>query len=300
MGSRSLISVAAQYALTITADDILHTCAEQDAAAGHARRAHAIDHYANLRKVFADNAQGIHQCGQHHDSRAMLIIMKDRDVQALFETILHDKAARAGDILQVDAAKAGTDVHTVSTISSGSVVARQSGKGVDAAKLLEQHGFAFHHRHRRGGPNVAQPQHRRPVGDHGHGVALDRQRVGPGRILGDGPADPCHTGRVDHREVIARLDRKAALHLDLAAKMHQERAVADVNHADTGQLAQAAHDMLPMHVVTRIDSDVAHHQPAVGTHDVDSADVPPSCPIVEASRPSIPGLLSISHRTVRL
>ncbi len=39
--------------------------------------------------------------------------------------------------------------------------------GVDVGEPLEQRGLALHHRQRGAGPDVAEAEHRRAVGDHG-------------------------------------------------------------------------------------------------------------------------------------
>ena len=75
-------------------------------------------------------------------------------------------------------------------------------EGVDAGEPLEQRGLALHHRQRGDRPEVAQPEHRGAVGDHGDGVALDGQPAGvargsrrwPGRP-GRHPACRSSTGR---------------------------------------------------------------------------------------------------------
>ena len=98
--------------------------------------------------------------------------------------------------------------------------------GIDAGELLEQHRLAFHHRHRRLGPDVAEPEHGGAVGDDGDGVLLDRQVPRHVAVVGDGLADPGDARRVGHREVVARLDRHFRAHLDLAPEVEQKRAIA--------------------------------------------------------------------------
>ena len=49
----------------------------------------------------------------------------------------------------------------------------QMGEGIHAAELLEQHGFALHHRQTGLGADVTQAQHGGAVGDNGHHVALE-------------------------------------------------------------------------------------------------------------------------------
>ena len=74
--------------------------------------------------------------------------------------------------------------------------------GVDAAELLEQHRLALHHRHRGGGPDVAQPEHGGAVGDHGDDVGHPRVVLGHRRVGRDRLAHPGHAGRVGQRELL--------------------------------------------------------------------------------------------------
>ena len=80
---------------------------------------------------------------------------------------------------------------------------------VDAAELLEQQRLALHHRHRRLRADVAEAEHGAAVGHDGDGVALDRVLEGLVAVLGDRAADPRDAGRVGHREVVARAQRRA-------------------------------------------------------------------------------------------
>ncbi len=51
-------------------------------------------------------------------------------------------------------------------------------------------------------------------------------------------------GRVGHRELIAGLDRDPPVHLDLAARVHQECAVSDVINRHTVQRPNGLDDGL--------------------------------------------------------
>ena len=58
-------------------------------------------------------------------------------------------------------------------ISGGIVGIDADGEGIHAAELLEQYGFALHHRQTGLGADVTQAQHGGAVGDNGHHVALE-------------------------------------------------------------------------------------------------------------------------------
>ena len=158
-------------------------------------------------------------------------------------------------------------------ISSVSVVSRQMRPGVDPRELLEEHRLALHHRHRRPWADVAQAEHGRPVGHDGDRVLLDREGPDLVGLGGDRQADPGDARRVRHREVVARLHRDLVLHLDLAAQVHEERAVGDVHDGDAGHVADGVDDPLAVVGVRRRDRHVAHAALARDPHEVDRAEV---------------------------
>src|SRR5207253_8816233 len=94
--------------------------------------------------------------------------------------------------------------------------------------LFKGHRLAVHHREGRRRAYVAEAEDGCAVGDDGDGVALYRQRERLFGVALDGLADASHSGRVGHREVCARLQRRLRDDLDLAAEMHEEDAVTDV------------------------------------------------------------------------
>ncbi len=128
---------------------------------------------------------------------------------------------------------------TVSTSSSTSVVSRQTGTASMSGEVLEQHRLALHDRQRGRGSDVAQAQHRRPVGDDGDRVGAGGVDVGELGVERDGPRDLGDAGRVRQRELGAAREGAAGPHLELAAAVVLEhrgrRIVARRGRAVTGR-----------------------------------------------------------------
>jgi hypothetical protein len=59
---------------------------------------------------------------------------------------------------------------------------------------------------------------------------------------------------------------------DLAALVHVERAVRDIQQLDALDLAHGLDDEAPVLLARGVDRDVAHELAAAGLHDVDGAD----------------------------
>ncbi len=123
--------------------------------------------------------------------------------------------------------KPGAIARTTATISSVSWVSRQIGHASMPRETLEQRRLALHHRQRRARADVAEPEHRRAVGDDGDAVALHGQAGHVRRVGGDRQGHPPDARRVRHRQVVAGAQRHLGLDGDLAAEVQQERPVAD-------------------------------------------------------------------------
>ena len=129
--------------------------------------------------------------------------------------------------------KTGAIGSTVRTISSASFVARQIGKASTSANSLNSTALPSITGQRGLGTDVAEPEHRGAVADDGDRVALDREVPDLLRIVRDRARDARDARRVDHREVFARLQRRARLDLELAAEVGEEDAVGDVDDLDS-------------------------------------------------------------------
>ena len=159
---------------------------------------------------------------------------------------------------------------TVSTISSAVVTSRQIGKASTPAKFLKRSALPSITGQGAGRADVAEAEHGGAVGDDGDRVLLDRELVGQRRLLLDRRADPGHARRVGHRQVVAVVDRHAGEDLDLAALVHLEGAVGDLEHLDavegraptpTTCSMCSSDEQLTMHVLVE-----------VGAPDVEAAD----------------------------
>src|ERR1700722_17779057 len=99
--------------------------------------------------------------------------MKYGDIDARGEAALDFEAAGRSDVLEVDTAEDRRDVdHRRDDLVD--ILGRETQwERIDVAELLEEHGFSFHHRDRRLGSDVAEPEHGTAVGDDRDRVALD-------------------------------------------------------------------------------------------------------------------------------
>jgi hypothetical protein len=71
------------------------------------RRARAIDHQRGRFDVAPRQLDCIDQPGSGDDGRAMLVVMKDRNVHLFAQALFDDEAVRRLDVFQIDAAKGG-------------------------------------------------------------------------------------------------------------------------------------------------------------------------------------------------
>ncbi|GAB1412640.1 hypothetical protein MASR1M97_13760 [Candidatus Desulfobacillus denitrificans] len=131
----------------------------------------------------------------------MLVIVEDRNAHALAQFLLDVEAFGRLDVLEVDAAEGrlqrGDDVDQL----VGVEFAHLDVEDIDAGEFLEQHALAFHHRLAGERADVAQPEHRRAVGDHRHQIAARSQAGSLGGIGDDFLAGGRHAGRIGQRQV---------------------------------------------------------------------------------------------------
>ena len=183
------------------------------------------------------------------------------------------KQRRGGDVLEVDAAPRGRDRGDGADEDVGVLRVDADRVGVDPAELLEEHRLALHDRHAGGGADVAEPEHRGAVGDDGDHVALQGEVEGLAAVLGDRRAHAGDARHVGDREVVARLERHARGHLDLAALVHAEGAVERGQHLHAVEPPGGGHDRVGVLLVGGVHHQLADHRPVARPHQVDRADV---------------------------
>ncbi len=213
-------------------------------------------------KLLAHHPQRVRQRGHHHDRGAVLVVVEHRDVEQPAQPALHLEAARRADVFQVDAAEPGRDqLHRADDLV-GVLAVQADRPGVDVGEPLEQGRLALHDRQRGVGTDIAQAEHGRAVGDHGHRVPLDGQAARVLPVPRDRHRDPPHARGVGHRQVVPVPQRHLGAHLDLPAQVEQERAVADLVHGHAVDTAQRGHDGFGVIGVARGAGDV-YPQPVV-------------------------------------
>ena len=244
----------------------------QDPGRRDARGADPGQHDLDVLGLLPDDLERVHEGGVDDDRRAVLVVVEDRDVEGRAQAVLDLEAARRGDVLQVDRAVAGRDRGHGRHDLVGVGRREADGPAVDAAELLQQHRLALHHGHRRFRADVAEAEHRGPVGDDGDRVALDRQAPRLLRVVRDRLRDARDAGRVGHREVVARGQRRLQRDLDLAADVEQERPVGDVLDLDALDLVGGGGDRLDVVGVPGEDGHVADGEARLRADEVDRAE----------------------------
>jgi hypothetical protein len=222
-----------------------------------------------------DHAQRVAQRCERDDRRAVLVVVEHRDVELLAQPALDLEAARRRDVLEVDAREDRGDRLDGADDLLGVGGVEADREGVDVGEPLEQRRLALHHRQGRERSDVAQAEHRRAVGDDRDGVALDGEPAGVRRVLGDGHADPRHTRRVDHRQVVARADRHLRLHRQLAPEVQQERAVRHPADLDALHLPHPRDDAVGVLGVVGEHGQVDPDPAGPGRRDVQAGDHSP-------------------------
>ena len=122
------------------------------------------------------------------------------------------------------------------------------------------------------GTDVPQPQHCGAVGDDRHHVVANGQGESGPRVGGNRAADAGHARRVDHRQVVASLDRSLGIYLDLATQVQEECAIRHPQHPHAFYRAHPLDYLLLVVQIAGTDGDVAGDIALVNRHHVDGAD----------------------------
>ena len=274
------------HALGVAQDRVLvrHAHRLHELDAGDRRGARTVHHHLDVLDVAAGEVQRIDETGGGDDRGAMLVVMEDRDVHQLAQALLDDEAFRRLDVLEVDAAEGRPEIaHAVHELVDILGVDLQV-DAVDVGEPLEEDGLAFHHRLAGQRPDVAEAEHRRTVGDHGHQVALDRVVVGGRRVLLDRQAGSCDARRIGQGQVALRDQRLAGDDLDFSGPprpVHDQRIAVEIAHlvADHFFRAFARH----MLILSRLSMHIGDIRPIV----------PASHPALQRSRSA---QISSTHR----
>jgi hypothetical protein len=206
------------HAFGVGQDHVLvaHAHRLDELGAGDARRTRAVDHHLGRFDVAAREMDRVDQARRRDDRRAVLVVVEDRDVEQFAQALLDHEAFGRLDILEIDAAESDAQIaHAIDELVDVLGVDFQIDR-IDVRETLEQNGLAFHHRLAAERAQIAQSQHRRAVGDHGHEIALGRVVVGRVGILGDVQARPRHAGRIGERQIARGGQRLGRIDLDLA------------------------------------------------------------------------------------
>ncbi len=211
-------AVVVDHAVHVEERDVLglhaHLGPQTHAADGRGAGADAGD--AHRRQVFALQLGGVAHGGSGDDGGAVLIVVEDRDLHARFERLFDREALGSLDVLEVDASKGGLERgdHIDEALRIAGV--DLDVEHVDVRVLLEEDRLALHHRLGGQGTDVAQAEHRAPVGDHAHEVPAGGVEADGGRIAGDLAARSRHAGRVGQAELALGRHRLRRHHLDLS------------------------------------------------------------------------------------
>ena len=94
----------------------------------------------------------------------------------------------------------------------------------------------------------------------------------------DSLANSCNAGRVCHRKIRSGLQRHLRRDLDLAAQMHQKRAVRDVDDLDAVDMIERIDDLFVMCFARGVYGNVTYQKILTDANDIDTLDIAPGLP----------------------
>ena len=268
-----VVSIGGDRPITVDPHDVLDAHLQEHFRDGGARSPDPHRHNPNLLQVLLHDLQRVEQGGRRDHRRPMLIVVEDRNVELFLQSLLDGKAARGGNVFQVDAAKHRGNAadRFDNLLHVGRIEANR--KPIHPRKFLQELRLALHHGNRSARPDVTKPQDRRAVGHNRDGVAFDCQPMGVfGRVV-DRLGHPGHARGVRHRQLIAGPEGGLALDLQLPTEVHEKGPIRHVHHVHPVQVSERLHDGLCVIVAPGVDRDVAGQFVLLGPDNVDRPDV---------------------------
>ena len=259
--------------MTIAPDDVLHARAHQDLGARNTRGTDAGDDHVEVFHALADDLERVDERRQGDDCRAVLIVVEDRDVDALLQLFFDVETIRRGNVFEVDTTEGRREAHHGLDDLVGIFGVETDREGVDAAEGLEQQRLAFHDGHGRQWADVAKAEDRSAITHDRDRVLADGVLVGRLRAMVDRHAHPSNAGRVGHRQIVAVAHRCERDDFDLAALVHLERAVVRLDQLHAVDALGELDDLAGVRLVAAIHDDFVGDGRAVGFEPVDTDDV---------------------------
>ncbi len=179
-----IVALLGHQALGVGDPDVFPSCpdGDQHVHTGNGRGPRPRRDDLDLADVLLDQPHGVDDGCSDDDRRAVLVVMKDRNVHALAQGFLDLEAFGRLDVLEVYATKGRFQRRDDLDEALGILFVDLDIDRVDARKLLEQDCLAFHHRLGRQRANIAQAEDRRAVGNHRDQIALGGVAIGVERI----------------------------------------------------------------------------------------------------------------------
>ena len=188
---------------------------DQEVTGGHPRRPGAQDHHLHVLKTPPAQLGGVDETRPGNDGGAVLIIVKDRDVEPVSQHLFYIEAVRCTDVLQVDPPHRRRQQFAEPDDVVGVLGVDLQVIDVDVGEPLEENALSLHDRLGGKAPDVAQSQHGRAVGDHRHQVAPVGVLEDIPRILVNRQAGLGHPGGVSQTQVGLSQGRLGGAHLQL-------------------------------------------------------------------------------------
>ena len=143
---------------------------------------------AHVGEVLLLQHQRVAHGGGDRDGGAVLVVVEDGDLHPFAQASLDDEAFRRLDVFEVDGAEGWFERGDDADEQLGVGGVHLDVEHVDAGELLEQRGFALHHRLAGERADVAQSQHGGAVGDDGDEVGAGGEFAGGAGVGDDGGA----------------------------------------------------------------------------------------------------------------
>ena len=159
-------------ALRIGNNKMLSTIGFEQSRYGESCCTCSSDNNLERSEFFFGNFQSIDESSKHHNSRSMLIIMKNRDIEPFFEFLFNIKAVWSCNIFQINPSKTRSNTLYGRNNFTRVLSVQHEGNRIYITKSLEQHSFPLHHWQSCKSSDISKSQNSTSITHHSNTSAL--------------------------------------------------------------------------------------------------------------------------------
>ena len=164
--------------MAVAHDDILYAPELKELHDGGSGSSWSVYDHAYAFFLFACDFETVYETGKSDNSRSMLIIMHDRDIELCLESIFDLKTSWGREIFEINPSKCESDVFDGLYNLFGILCREYDRKRIDSSKFLKEYTLSLHDRESCQRSDISQSEDGRSIRDHRNGIGFESIEIG--------------------------------------------------------------------------------------------------------------------------